>query len=193
MKNAGQCSGAIFEERHSLTASNPFLAAQINSAQSSSIIEITDQIIDGITAIRNTRSFHIFIWFELTSNFLPFTVFLLYCSAQKQKKLRSIFRQFCYIKISFINFCLFIKISLYKLTCSGLYRITNSAGCVGSLTLHKNTFKLGDDVTGQFDFTDADVPCVEVRLHFYYMVDFFFYKYVIYTSMEINFDRQQEM
>lgn len=41
------------------------------------------------------------------------------------------------------------------------YNITNSRGKVARFCLFKQAYKLGEDVVGTFDFTDAKVPCVQ--------------------------------
>jgi hypothetical protein len=44
------------------------------------------------------------------------------------------------------------------------YNITNSRGKVVRFCLFKQAYKLGEDIVGTFDFSDAAVPCVQVRL-----------------------------
>lgn len=47
--------------------------------------------------------------------------------------------------------------------CSNTYVITNQLGQVAKFCLLKSNFKLGEDVIGVFNFSDATVPCVQVR------------------------------
>uniref|UniRef100_A0A914V2V0 RGP1 n=1 Tax=Plectus sambesii TaxID=2011161 RepID=A0A914V2V0_9BILA len=42
-----------------------------------------------------------------------------------------------------------------------IYSVTNSHGRIGSFTLFKNGFKLGEDILGRFSFEDGQVPCVQ--------------------------------
>lgn len=54
--------------------------------------------------------------------------------------------------------------NIQSLTCrknSGLYNITNRGGRVVELVLHKQAFRLGDDVVGECSFANADVACVQ--------------------------------
>jgi hypothetical protein len=44
------------------------------------------------------------------------------------------------------------------------YNITKSQGKVVRFCLFKQTYKLGEDIVGTFDFSDATVPCVQVKL-----------------------------
>ncbi|KAG8281115.1 Golgi membrane exchange factor (Ric1p-Rgp1p) subunit [Homalodisca vitripennis] len=41
------------------------------------------------------------------------------------------------------------------------YNITNSKGKVARFCLFKQAYKLGEDIIGTFDFSDATVPCVQ--------------------------------
>jgi len=49
------------------------------------------------------------------------------------------------------------------------YVITNPSGQVGKFCLLKSSFKLGEDVIGIFNFSEASVPCVQVRQSFHYV------------------------
>jgi Rgp1. len=44
------------------------------------------------------------------------------------------------------------------------YNITKSQGKVVRFCLFKQTYKLGEDIVGTFDFSEATVPCVQVKL-----------------------------
>nr|CAD7392969.1 unnamed protein product [Timema cristinae] len=44
------------------------------------------------------------------------------------------------------------------------YNITNTRGKVVRFCLFKQAYKLGEDIVGTFDFSDATVPCVQVLL-----------------------------
>ena len=44
------------------------------------------------------------------------------------------------------------------------YVITNACGQVARFSLHKSSFKLGEDVVGVFDFAQSVVPCVQVSM-----------------------------
>lgn len=44
------------------------------------------------------------------------------------------------------------------------YVITNQSGQVAKLCLLKSSFKLGEDVIGIFNFSEASVPCVQVSI-----------------------------
>ena len=43
------------------------------------------------------------------------------------------------------------------------YNITKSQGRVVRFCLFKQTYKLGEDIVGTFDFSEATVPCVQVK------------------------------
>ena len=43
------------------------------------------------------------------------------------------------------------------------YNITKSQGKVVRFCLFKQAYKLGEDIVGTFDFSEATVPCVQVR------------------------------
>jgi hypothetical protein len=45
----------------------------------------------------------------------------------------------------------------------GYYNITNAQGKVARLCLFKQAYKIGEDIVGLFDFTDAEIPCVQVN------------------------------
>ncbi|KAK6639758.1 hypothetical protein RUM43_008033 [Polyplax serrata] len=45
--------------------------------------------------------------------------------------------------------------------CPNFYNITNVHGKVVRFCLFKQAYKLGEDIVGTFDFTDATVPCVQ--------------------------------
>jgi hypothetical protein len=44
------------------------------------------------------------------------------------------------------------------------YNITKSQGKVVRFCLFKQAYKLGEDIVGTFDFSEATVPCVQVKL-----------------------------
>lgn len=62
-----------------------------------------------------------------------------------------------------------LDLVLHKLDClagkrsPSSYMITNQTGRIARFCLLKNTFKLGEDIVGLFDFTDSTVPCVQVE------------------------------
>ena len=43
-----------------------------------------------------------------------------------------------------------------------VYKVTNSLGKVVSLCLFKTSYRLGEDIVGTLDFTDAVVSCMQV-------------------------------
>ncbi|KAG1673630.1 RAB6A-GEF complex partner protein 2 [Nymphon striatum] len=45
--------------------------------------------------------------------------------------------------------------------CPSFYNVTNNRGKVVRFCLFKNSFKLGEDIVGTFDFSQATVPCVQ--------------------------------
>lgn len=49
-----------------------------------------------------------------------------------------------------------------------VYKVTNGQGKVVSLCLFKNSYRLGEDIVGTLDFTDAVVSCMQVRYLFHY-------------------------
>lgn len=68
---------------------------------------------------------------------------------------------------------LFIHILLYFLQnitarrTPNFYNITNQRGKVVRFCLFKNSYKLGEDIVGTFDFSATTVPCVQVSIsHF---------------------------
>ncbi|CAJ0941770.1 unnamed protein product, partial [Mesorhabditis belari] len=46
-----------------------------------------------------------------------------------------------------------------------IYQMTNSSGKVGSLTLYKKAYKLGEDIIGKLSFQDAEVCCFQWSVH----------------------------
>jgi hypothetical protein len=46
-------------------------------------------------------------------------------------------------------------------------RLTNAKGKVAKFILFKQAYKLGEDIVGVFNFTDASVPCVQVSCIFF--------------------------
>lgn len=62
-----------------------------------------------------------------------------------------------------------LDVALHKLECLTARRspnsflITNQLGKVVRFCLLKSTFKLGEDVVGVFNFSEANVPCVQVN------------------------------
>lgn len=64
-----------------------------------------------------------------------------------------------------------LDIVLHKLDCltgkrsPSSYIITNQNGKIARFYLLKNTFKLGEDIIGLFDFTESTVPCVQVIIY----------------------------
>jgi hypothetical protein len=61
-----------------------------------------------------------------------------------------------------------LDLSLHKLDCltakrcPNSYVITNQFGKVAKFCVLKSTYKLGEDIVGIFNFTEATVPCVQV-------------------------------
>ena len=45
---------------------------------------------------------------------------------------------------------------------SDTYNITNARGKVAKFCLFKQAYKIGDDIVGTCDFTEATIPCVQV-------------------------------
>ena len=60
-----------------------------------------------------------------------------------------------------------INVILHKLDCLSSkrnlssYIITNHLGGIGKFYIFKSIFKLGEDITGYFDFSDGEIPCVQ--------------------------------
>ena len=45
---------------------------------------------------------------------------------------------------------------------SDTYNITNARGKVAKFCLFKQAYKIGDDIVGTCDFSEATIPCVQV-------------------------------
>lgn len=61
-----------------------------------------------------------------------------------------------------ISNCLFQNITARRNP--NFYNITNSKGKVARFCLFKQAYKLGEDIIGTFDFSEASVPCVQVSI-----------------------------
>ena len=46
-----------------------------------------------------------------------------------------------------------------------VYNVTSRKGSLGKFCLFKPTYRIGEEIVGNFDFTDSVVPCVKVS-HF---------------------------
>lgn len=88
-----------------------------------------------------------------------------------------------------------LDLMLHKLDCltgkrsPSSYMITNQTGRIARFCLLKNTFKLGEDIVGLFDFTDSTVPCVQVTVIafiFYLQLITFFYKFFLSLSLSFT-------
>ena len=42
------------------------------------------------------------------------------------------------------------------------YNITNTRGKVVRFCIYKTSFRLGEDIVATFDFSEAEIPCVQV-------------------------------
>lgn len=47
-----------------------------------------------------------------------------------------------------------------------LYNISNTCGKVGSFCIFKTVYKIGEDVIGTFNFSEGDIPCLQVSAGF---------------------------
>lgn len=45
-----------------------------------------------------------------------------------------------------------------------VYRIANSRGAVGSFSISKSSYKLGEDIVASFDFSEGTVPCLQISV-----------------------------
>lgn len=45
------------------------------------------------------------------------------------------------------------------------YTLKNPRGILGRISLFKPSYKLGEDVTGTFDFSSATIACLQVSIH----------------------------
>lgn len=43
-----------------------------------------------------------------------------------------------------------------------LYNISNTRGKVGTFCIFKTVYKIGEDVIGTFNFSEGDIPCLQV-------------------------------
>lgn len=51
----------------------------------------------------------------------------------------------------------------YPSSCStDLYNISNTRGKVGTFCIFKTVYKIGEDVIGTFNFSEGDIPCLQV-------------------------------
>ena len=48
----------------------------------------------------------------------------------------------------------------------GHFNVANQDGKVVKITMNKTNYKIGDKIIGFLDFSDAQVPCVEVIFFF---------------------------
>lgn len=54
------------------------------------------------------------------------------------------------------------------------YNIGHDKGHVVTFTVYKNSYKLGEDITATFDFSKAQVQCVQVRIMYWIIIDTIF-------------------
>jgi len=47
-----------------------------------------------------------------------------------------------------------------------LYNISNTRGKVGTFCIFKTVYKIGEDVIGTFNFSEGDIPCLQVSAGF---------------------------
>lgn len=47
-----------------------------------------------------------------------------------------------------------------------LYNISNTRGKVGTFCIFKTIYKIGEDVIGTFNFSEGDIPCLQVSAGF---------------------------
>ena len=52
---------------------------------------------------------------------------------------------------------------MYNIFSTDYYNITNSRGKVARFCLFKHAYKIGEDIIGTCDFTEATIPCVQVN------------------------------
>lgn len=58
-------------------------------------------------------------------------------------------------------------IALPPPSCStDLYNISNTRGKVGTFCIFKTVYKIGEDVIGTFNFSEGDIPCLQVSADF---------------------------
>lgn len=50
--------------------------------------------------------------------------------------------------------------------CLDLYNISNTRGKVGTFCIFKTVYKIGEDVIGTFNFSEGDIPCLQVSADF---------------------------
>ena len=43
-----------------------------------------------------------------------------------------------------------------------MYNISNTRGKVGTFCIFKTVYKIGEDVIGTFNFSEGDIPCLQV-------------------------------
>lgn len=51
-----------------------------------------------------------------------------------------------------------------------LYNISSSRGKVGTFCIFKTVYKIGEDVIGTFNFSEGDIPCLQVSAGFGFSV-----------------------
>lgn len=47
-----------------------------------------------------------------------------------------------------------------------MFNITNMRGKVAKFCIFKTVYRLGEDIIGTFNFSEGDIPCLQVRLLF---------------------------
>lgn len=57
------------------------------------------------------------------------------------------------------NFILFV--------CSDMFNITNMRGKVAKFCIFKTMYRLGEDIIGTFNFSEGDIPCLQVSFSFF--------------------------
>lgn len=45
-----------------------------------------------------------------------------------------------------------------------MFNITNMRGKVAKFCIFKTVYRLGEDIIGTFNFSEGDIPCLQVRI-----------------------------
>lgn len=48
--------------------------------------------------------------------------------------------------------------------CPDMFNITNMRGKVAKFCIFKTVYRLGEDIIGTFNFSEGDIPCLQVCL-----------------------------
>lgn len=55
-----------------------------------------------------------------------------------------------------------------------MFNITNVRGKVAKFCIFKTVYRLGEDIIGTFNFSEGDIPCLQVCLTFLFINIIFF-------------------